>query len=564
MDRHRVYTRLAHMLGVLLCASVACAEPPTLTWFYGKHLTFRSIGIPQRCANILGNVQDPDGISALTCSINGGAAKVLSIGADTRRLLNAGDFNIDISWPEILPLPDSNIVVVTATDSQSEVAEDTVIVRYHAGTQWPFPASVTWSEYSDVMSAAQVVDGEWSLQGSAVRNIDVGYDRLLAIGDTTWTDYEVAVPITIHSIDPGGYNPVSGQPAVGIFVRWIGHTDDPFPGWQPLSGYYPSGALGMYVFNAPENGGERLEIWQHAFDESGGKLSLGVTYIFKMRVESLGEGDHYALRVWREGTPEPSVWDLVYLDETRRASHGSALLVSHHVDATFGNVEIGVPSLLPVQLAEFAGVSLTESRVRLYWRTLGETANYGFEVERAAREPVAFNVIPGSFTPGHGTTIEPHEYTYIDSGAVPGIWYYRLKQIDLDGSIVHHEPIRVLVSGSTSAASTEISSRFELRQNYPNPFNPITTIGFRVQGSGLRSTESSSLTPHPTTPHVHLAVYDMLGREVAVLVNEEKAPGNYKVTFDGSILSSGVYYYRLEIRGLRSDEDHGYHEVVFA
>ncbi len=71
-----------------------------------------------------------------------------------------------------------------------------------------------------------------------------------------------------------------------------------------------------------------------------------------------------------------------------------------------------------------------------------------------------------------------------------------------------------------------------LFQNYPNPFNPSTKIGYRVQGTGDRV--------------VTLKVYDILGREVATLVNERKAPGSYEVTFDGSRVASGVYFYRLE------------------
>ena len=84
----------------------------------------------------------------------------------------------------------------------------------------------------------------------------------------------------------------------------------------------------------------------------------------------------------------------------------------------------------------------------------------------------------------------------------------------------------------------EIQGEYALLQNYPNPFNPSTTIEFRVGGAG--------------PSHVRLAVSDMLGREVAVLVDEKKAPGNYRVTFDAADLSSGVYLYRLHARPLDS------------
>jgi hypothetical protein len=75
-----------------------------------------------------------------------------------------------------------------------------------------------------------------------------------------------------------------------------------------------------------------------------------------------------------------------------------------------------------------------------------------------------------------------------------------------------------------------------LHQNYPNPFNPRTTIGYTIAGTGHEAIG---------TRWVKLVVYDMLGREVAVLVNEPKIPGEYTVRFDGTRLASGVYYYRL-------------------
>jgi len=75
-----------------------------------------------------------------------------------------------------------------------------------------------------------------------------------------------------------------------------------------------------------------------------------------------------------------------------------------------------------------------------------------------------------------------------------------------------------------------LPGRYRLEQNYPNPFNPTTDIGFRIADFGL----------------VRLAVYDLLGREVAVLVNEKKSPGSYSVRFDASSLASGIYLYRLQ------------------
>jgi hypothetical protein len=74
--------------------------------------------------------------------------------------------------------------------------------------------------------------------------------------------------------------------------------------------------------------------------------------------------------------------------------------------------------------------------------------------------------------------------------------------------------------------------QFGLGQNYPNPFNPTTAISFQLS----------------SVSEVKLVVYDLLGREVAVLVNERKEPGSYEIKFDGSNLASGVYFYRIQAR----------------
>jgi hypothetical protein len=84
-------------------------------------------------------------------------------------------------------------------------------------------------------------------------------------------------------------------------------------------------------------------------------------------------------------------------------------------------------------------------------------------------------------------------------------------------------------------AVADVPSTFGLNQNYPNPFNPATTIGYTIAGTG--------------TSAVRLAVYDALGREVALLVDEQKPAGTYQVTFDGSRLASGIYHYRLTSAG---------------
>jgi hypothetical protein len=84
-----------------------------------------------------------------------------------------------------------------------------------------------------------------------------------------------------------------------------------------------------------------------------------------------------------------------------------------------------------------------------------------------------------------------------------------------------------------------------LEQNYPNPFNPATTIRFTVGGVAALSGAFPSGVEGPADSRVRLSVYDLLGREVTMLVDEQKQPGEYTATWDARGMASGVYFYRL-------------------
>ncbi|MEW6510859.1 MAG: T9SS type A sorting domain-containing protein [Bacteroidota bacterium] len=185
-------------------------------------------------------------------------------------------------------------------------------------------------------------------------------------------------------------------------------------------------------------------------------------------------------------------------------------------------------SPLPIQLASFSAAVVSANSVKLTWSTLSETENYGFEVQRSSEKTSGFASLAGSFIPGHGTTIEPQSYTYTDATAGSGSYYYRLKQIDRDGTVHYSEPV-------ATSGTTDVKERapivFALMQNYPNPFNPTTEIKFSVENTG-RAT---------------LRLYNILGAEVATLFDGMAEAGQYyKVRVDGSRLASGVYFFRLE------------------
>lgn len=102
------------------------------------------------------------------------------------------------------------------------------------------------------------------------------------------------------------------------------------------------------------------------------------------------------------------------------------------------------------------------------------------------------------------------------------------------GVIFVADNMMVTPSGATGVSEGGRPATFSLRQNYPNPFNPSTTIHFEL----------------PTQSHVRLVLYDLLGREVARLIDAQKPAGGYDVPIDGSMLPSGVYFYRLQAGGL--------------
>jgi hypothetical protein len=138
-----------------------------------------------------------------------------------------------------------------------------------------------------------------------------------------------------------------------------------------------------------------------------------------------------------------------------------------------------------------------------------------------------FTALPGKFPLGGvGGFVDGHFFlsaTFTDPGFTDGDVY----GLFLSGS----------TTGISENTTTERPNDYTLSQNYPNPFNPSTSIKYTVGGPGCSGLGAS---------RTRLVVYDLLGREVAVLVNERKSAGSYEVKFDASGLPSGVYFYRLQ------------------
>ena len=129
-------------------------------------------------------------------------------------------------------------------------------------------------------------------------------------------------------------------------------------------------------------------------------------------------------------------------------------LQSVRLELTFENVT-------PVELVSFNAV-LIDNDVQLSWATATETNNSGFEILRKAQNDQTWGTI--GFVPGFGTTTEPKSYSFTDEDVTTGIYKYRLKQIDFDGTFEYSNEIEVSVDFTPK--------EFVLYQNYPNPFNP--------------------------------------------------------------------------------------------
>ena len=157
-------------------------------------------------------------------------------------------------------------------------------------------------------------------------------------------------------------------------------------------------------------------------------------------------------------------------------------------------------------------------------------------------------------------TLAPNDTQWTMLALVPGLGNTNLNRIQAmreKVGILRSLPYDSLAFGSTKFSVTDVEEtkstlpeQFSLSQNYPNPFNPSTKISFTIPNVTLSSSSQSNVRDEGT--RVQLKVYDVLGNEVATLVNEERPAGNYEVEFnshsgEGRNLTSGVYFYQLRV-----------------
>jgi hypothetical protein len=252
-------------------------------------------------------------------------------------------------------------------------------------------------------------------------------------------------------------------------------------------------------------------------------------YNIDLRADNFsGISDYTALHlIKRENSSMP--WEVLGSHTAATLDSGVPMIsrsgLTHFSEFTAGS---GSENTLPVTLTS---LKVTEAHStgypRLIWETATERENYGFYIQRANLDETTSDTswTELAFVEGAGTTTQSQSYAYSDTTLeTAGSYTYRLRQVDYDGQDELHGPVDFMFKAP---------AKIKLMSNYPNPFNPTTVIPYQLS----------------ETANVDLAVYDMAGRRVAQLVDKRQQPGQYKVTFNGQQLASGMYLIRYVSAG---------------
>jgi photosystem II stability/assembly factor-like uncharacterized protein len=181
-------------------------------------------------------------------------------------------------------------------------------------------------------------------------------------------------------------------------------------------------------------------------------------------------------------------------------------------------------SYVPVELVSFEGKK-ENNKIILSWQTAFELNNIGFYVEKSFDKENWNNI---GFVEGKGTSTDVNYYSFIDNEIISGKRFYRLKQTDYDGRFEYSQVIEVEIG---------VPLEYSLLQNYPNPFNPLTKINFSLK----------------IDSKVTLKVFDILGKEMATLINRDMTAGYYNIDFNASGYPSGIYFCRLKAEGINGE-----------
>ncbi len=373
-------------------------------------------------------------------------------------------------------------------------------------------AIITWrdqrSDGGDIY--AQRVDHSGALEWTATGDTICSAANIQSNPTLISDDSDGAI-ITWQDQRNGNYDIYAQHVLNSGVVQWTtnGVAIDTTTGDQTLPTIVRDGTAGAIItWEDARNGGSNVDIYSQRVDASGtvqwtvNGIAIGTAANDKGVPTIVSDGSDGAIITWEDG----------------RTGSDYDIYAQH----------VAPDAALPIQLASLIAATLTTG-VQLDWTTVSETNNLGFYVERRAQNSGTFATV-SNLIPGGGTSLQQHNYRWTDTKITNGNYNYRLRLVDLSGTYTYSNAITVTVSGVLGVGDTKsLPAQFALRQNYPNPFNPSTVINYEL----------------PKAAYVHLTVYDMLGREVATLINGIQDAGYKSVQFSAENLPSGIYAYRL-------------------
>ncbi len=293
--------------------------------------------------------------------------------------------------------------------------------------------------------------------------------------------------------------------------------------------YIPTGKTGYFntlsQFVAAQEWG--LEVYFNpsgaAAINAGGNNAATFTYSYDTWVfnQVIVDLDNDLAQYWYNGT-------MIYQWQWTLGASGTPIALSIAANDFYGNAatdemyvdDYYVNFVVPVEFTTF-NADVNNGTVVLNWSTATETNNQGFEVQRNSGN--GFEAL--AFIQGNGTSTQSHSYSFTDNTVRDGKYSYRLKQVDFDGTSSYSNTVDVDIA---------MPKVYSLSQNYPNPFNPSTQINFSLAADSK----------------VTLKIFDILGQEVATLLNGNLVAGAHTANFDASRLTSGVYLYRIDAAGV--------------
>jgi hypothetical protein len=214
-----------------------------------------------------------------------------------------------------------------------------------------------------------------------------------------------------------------------------------------------------------------------------------------------------------DGNPEP-VWPRDVIGVMTQFS-STSVSAGYQIQPRYYASDFPAPT--PVELTSLSA-SVSGKSVIINWTTATEKNNMGFEIQRSSDKSSFVKI---GYVNGNGTTTELKRYSFADNNVLTAKNYYRLKQMDYDGSYKYSPVVEAEIGAISS---------YSLDQNYPNPFNPTTQIKYSLLSSS----------------NVKVTIFNALGESVKVLANEVQQSGVHIMNFNAAGLSSGVYFYSIQ------------------